>query len=243
MVNTGARFEDALKEAQALGYAEQNPTADISGADACRKICILSSLIFGFHVYPEMVRIEGVEKIALPDITFARAIGRRVKLLGRAVKVSDRQIYVSVAPYLIPADSPLATIDDVFNGIMVVGNAIDRVMFYGPGAGKLTTASAVVADVIDAAKHKRARKWMDWEEADPSRIANCRAVSHSFYVRLMSEDITAALEKAKGFLGVCVIEPRGRAARRVYRPIHTRRIVSRTSSLVWVTPCKQDNVL
>ena len=176
MIKAGLSFDDALKEAQALGYAEANPAADIDGEDACRKICILSSLAFGFHVYPDMVRIEGIKHIAPEDIAFGDAMKMKIKLLGRSQKISDGVIYVSVAPYLVPDTSPLATIDGVFNGIIVRGDSVGEVMFYGQGAGKYPTASAVVADVIDAAKHARARKWMDWEEGSPEHISNCRLV-------------------------------------------------------------------
>ncbi|MBR5519509.1 MAG: homoserine dehydrogenase [Clostridia bacterium] len=184
MIQAGLPFEDALKEAQALGYAEANPSADIHGDDACRKICILSALAFGTHVYPDMVKIEGIQNVALEDIALAEALGRKIKLLGRSKRLENDQLYISVSPYMIPATSPLATIDGVFNGIMVKGDSVDEVLFYGRGAGKLPTASAIVADVIDAAKHDRARKWMDWEPADAARIADCRQVEHEYCVRV-----------------------------------------------------------
>ena len=206
MIKAGLTFDAALKEAQALGYAEANPTADIQGDDACRKICILSALAFGFHVYPDMVRIEGIQHIAPEDIAFGDAIGRRIKLLGRSKRVENGQIYVSVAPYLISDKSPLATIDGVFNGIVVKGDAVDEVMFYGRGAGKMPTASAIVADVIDAVKHNRARKWMDWTEAKPERIADCRKVSHEYFVRIHADKPELVYEQAKTlFDGINVI--------------------------------------
>ena len=192
MIESGLSFEDALKEAQALGYAEANPSADIHGDDACRKICILSALAFGFHVYPDMVRIEGIQNIGAEDIEMADMLGRKIKLLGRAKRMEDDKIYLSVSPYMIPATSPLATINGVFNGIMVKGDSVDEVLFYGRGAGKLPTASAIVADVIDAAKHDRARKWMDWEPADHDRIADCRII-HSEITADVSDDCIAAI--------------------------------------------------
>ncbi len=201
MIQAGLRFDEALKEAQALGYAEANPSADIEGKDACRKICILSALAFGFHVYPESVRIEGIQNIAAEDITYASQLSCRIKLLGRAKKLENGQIYISVAPFLVPETSPLSSIDSVFNGIVVRGDSVNEVMFYGPGAGKLPTASAVVADVMDAAKHNRARKWMDWADADPSRIADCRQVAHRYYVRLHSEKPAEVLAQAKAIFG------------------------------------------
>ena len=201
MIEAGLTFDAALKEAQALGYAEANPTADIHGDDACRKICILSSLAFGFHVFPEYVRIEGIEHIRNEDIAYAEALGRRIKLLGRSLKTGSGKIYVSVAPYMLPLSSPLATIDNVFNGIMVVGDSVGEVMFYGRGAGKLPTASAVVADVIDAAKHTRARKWMDWSEGSRDRIADCRQVSHRYFVRVFSYSLDTVYAEAEKLFG------------------------------------------
>lgn len=201
MIKAGLTFDEALKEAQSLGYAEANPTADIEGDDACRKICILSALSFGFHVYPEMVRIEGIQYITPEDIAFGDAIGRKIKLLGRAKRLADDQIYVSVAPYLIPAECPLSTIDGVFNGIIVKGDSVGEVMFYGRGAGKLPTASAIVADVIDAAKHNRARKWMDWGDAEPNRIANCRKVEHAYFVRVQAQNLAEVYDAARDLFG------------------------------------------
>ena len=209
MIKAGLTFDEALKEAQALGYAEANPTADIQGDDACRKICILSALSFGFHIYPEMVKIEGIQHIAPEDIAFGDALGRKIKLLGRAKRLENEQIYISVAPYLIPNESPLATIDGVFNGIIVKGDSVDEVMFYGRGAGKLPTASAIVVDVIDAAKHQRARKWMDWGGAEPSRIADCRKVEHQYFVRFNAQEPEKAFAAARAVFGE--IEPIDRA--------------------------------
>lgn len=197
MIKAGLPFSEALQEAQDLGYAEADPSADIQGDDACRKICILASLAFGFHVYPESVRIEGIEQITSKDIAFGEAIDRKVKLLGRTLKIAENLIYISVAPYLVPETSPLATIEGVFNGIMVKGNLVDEVMFYGRGAGKMPTASAVIADIIDAAKHDRARKWMDWEEGFPSYVADCREVSHDYLVRIHASDLKYAHDAAK----------------------------------------------
>lgn len=205
MVTTGIGFNEALAEAQSLGYAEANPTADITGADACRKICILASLIYGFHVYPDMVRIEGIENVSALDIAFGSAIGRKLKLLGRAKRMDDGRLYITVSPFFIPEASPLATIDDVFNGIIVKGDAIDEVMFYGRGAGKYPTASAVVADVIDSVKHRRARKWLDWTEGSPDRIADCRSVPHDYLVRIESHDLNAEFLRAGQIFGA--IEP------------------------------------
>ncbi len=153
MIRAGLPFEVALKEAQDNGYAERNPSADIEGADACRKICILSALAFGRHVYPDQVPTQGITKITLSDVAFARSGDMKIKLLGRSIRREDDKICAYVAPHLVADESPLANVEDVFNAISVKGDAIGDVMFYGRGAGKLPTASAVVADVMDAAMH------------------------------------------------------------------------------------------
>ena len=158
MINEDMSFEDALALAQKLGYAERNPAADIEGHDACRKICILASLAYGKHVYPEQVHTEGITNISLADVKYADAWGGVIKLIGQVSKTPDGRLQSIVCPMLIPRDSQLANVDDVFNGIMVRGDATGDVVFYGKGAGKLPTASAGVADVIDCVKHLKARK-------------------------------------------------------------------------------------
>ncbi len=152
MEKEGRNYKDILKEAQDLGYAERNPDADVKGYDACRKIAILSSLAYGMHVNFEDIYTEGITKIRLEDFEYAKALNCQIKLLGVSRKVEDKA-YVMVAPMLISNTHPLSNVHDVFNAIFVHGNVIGDVMFYGSGAGKLPTASAVVADVVDAAKH------------------------------------------------------------------------------------------
>ena len=151
MIHNGVTFEDALRQAQVNGYAEKDPTADIEGHDACRKICILSDLAYGDKFDPDTVSCEGITKITLEDVANADKLGCVIKLLGRSVRCEDGTAYAYVAPHLIHKESPLAAVEDVFNAIMVDGNATGEVMFYGKGAGKLATASAVVADKIGRA--------------------------------------------------------------------------------------------
>ncbi|MDO5594005.1 MAG: homoserine dehydrogenase, partial [Eubacteriales bacterium] len=140
MIRGGLSFDDALKEAQEKGYAEADPTADIEGHDACRKICILSSLGFGRHIYPEQVPTEGITHITLSDVAYARSGGYKIKLLGRSIRrESDGKVCAFVAPHLVHEESPLANVEDVFNAIQVTGDSIGDVMFYGRGAGKLPT--------------------------------------------------------------------------------------------------------
>ena len=184
MIRAGLSFEAALKEAQEKGYAERDPSADIEGADACRKICILSALAFGRHIYPDQVPTEGITHITLADVAFARSAGMKIKLLGRAIRREDDKVCAYVAPHLVPDESPLANVEDVFNAISVKGDAIGDVMFYGRGAGKLPTASAVVADVIDAAKHLKSRKYITWEDGGPDAVYSIDEVKNRWYVRV-----------------------------------------------------------
>ena len=183
MIRAGLPFEDALKEAQANGYAERDPSADIEGADACRKICILASLAFGRHIYPDQVPTEGITHITLSDVAFARSGDMKIKLLGRAIRREDDKVCAYVAPHLVPDESPLANVEDVFNAISVKGDAIGDVMFYGRGAGKLPTASAVVADVMDAAKHLKTKKYISWAEGGPDAVYSIDEVKNRWYVR------------------------------------------------------------
>ncbi len=183
MIRAGLSFEAALKEAQDNGYAEQDPTADVEGYDACRKICILSSLAFGRHIYPEQVPAEGITGVTLGDIGYADSCGRKIKLLGRAIRRDDGKICAYVAPHLVEGSEPLASVEDVFNGIAVKGDAIGDVMFYGRGAGKLPTASAVVADVMDAAKHMKSRKYLEWGPGGEDLTVSPDTLASAWYVR------------------------------------------------------------
>ncbi|MBM6886415.1 homoserine dehydrogenase [Pseudoflavonifractor phocaeensis] len=183
MIRAGLSFDAALKEAQQNGYAEQDPTADIEGHDACRKICILASLAFGRHVYPRQVPTEGITGVTLSDVAYAESCGRKIKLLGRAMRRPDGKVCAYVAPHLVDQENPLAGVEDVFNAITVKGNAIGDVMFYGRGAGKLPTASAVVADVIDAARHKDEKKRMFWAEGGEDVTVSPAGLESAWYVR------------------------------------------------------------
>ena len=183
MIKGGLSFDAALKEAQANGYAEQDPTADIEGHDACRKICILASLAFGRHIYPRQVPAEGITGVTLSDVAWAEACGKKLKLLGRAIRQADGRVCAYVSPHLVDVENPLAGVEDVFNAIAVKGNAIGDVMFYGRGAGKLPTASAVVADVIDAAKHRDEKKRVFWAEGGEDTTVSPDGLASAWYVR------------------------------------------------------------
>lgn len=167
MVSGGISFQEALREAQEKGYAEADPTADVEGLDACRKLCILSDLAWGREVSPQQVSTQGISSLDLRDVAIASAAGYRVKLLGRATKLADGRLAAWVAPHLVPVSCPLATVDDVFNAIMIRGNAVGDAMFHGRGAGALPTASAVMGDVIDALDHREKRRDIHWGAGVP----------------------------------------------------------------------------
>lgn len=188
MINDSMSFEDALSLAQKLGYAEKDPTADVEGHDACRKICILASLAFGKHIYPSQVHTNGISHITLEDVSYARSWGGDVKLIASVKKLDDGRILPMVRPAFVPADNMLSSVDGVFNAVMVLGDGIDRVMFYGRGAGKLPTASAVVADMIDAVKASSTSVSQVWEDnAEASFIAPYKEDEVSMYIRVKGE--------------------------------------------------------
>ena len=163
MVRNGASFADALKAAQEKGYAEADPTADVEGIDAGRKTCILADLAFGKQVDPAVVPMEGISKLCLEDVDIAKNAGYRVKLLGRAIRLGEG-CSAYVAPHLIPVENPISGVEDVFNAVVVKGNATGEVMFYGRGAGELPTASACVADVMEVLQANPGREEISWEE-------------------------------------------------------------------------------
>lgn len=183
MFSEGASFEDALKEAQDLGYAERNPEADVEGHDACRKTAILASLATGKFVDYNNIPTEGITKISQTDVIMAEKIGYVIKLIGSAEIGADGKVSAIVAPRLVPKTSLLSDVDGVFNAIMVRGDSLGDVMFYGRGAGKLPTASAVVADVIDAAKHFHINKWVIWGEPETDMMTVPETVSYRYFVR------------------------------------------------------------
>lgn len=182
MEKNGAEFSDALLDAQKKGYAEADPTADVDGHDACRKISILASLAFGRHVYPDGVQSEGISAITTDDMRFASKLGYKIKLLGR-VRVFGDKLYIYVAPHLINNDHILAGVNGVLNGVVVRGNAVGDVVLCGAGAGKLPTASAVVADIIDSVKHLYARKWINWEDGEVDMLADPMQLETAWYIR------------------------------------------------------------
>ncbi len=191
MVHTGASFSDALAEAQAKGYAEADPTADVEGIDAGRKTCILADLAFGHQVDPAAVPMEGLSRLDLRDVEIARRAGFRVKLLGRALRLPEGRRTAYVAPHLLREEHPLANVEDVFNAVVVRGNATGEVMFYGKGAGELPTASACVADVMEALQASPCREEIGWSP-DTAGFADPLELTGRYYVRIRGSREDAA---------------------------------------------------
>lgn len=182
MAKEGVSFATALKEAQEKGYAERNPEADVEGFDACRKIAILTSLAYGMQVDHEDIYTEGITRITDVDISYAKEMGAAIKLLGIGKKVGHK-VYAMISPMLVNSDNPLFSVNDVFNGIFVRGNLLGDVMFYGAGAGKYPTASAVVSDVVDAVKHLGTNIMTIWS-SEKLELADYKDASRRFFVRV-----------------------------------------------------------
>ncbi len=193
MREEGLAFDEVLKDAQERGYAERNPAADIEGYDACRKIAILTSLAYGKNVNYEKIYTEGITGITDIDVAYAKALNRGIKLLGKSY-MKDGKVYARVAPEMIKQDNPLYPVNGVFNAILIRGNMLGDVMCYGMGAGKSPTASAVVSDVIDAAKHPGVNIPIIWSDEELSMGAKEDMVT-AFFVRVSAEDRDAAEEK------------------------------------------------
>ncbi len=189
MIKEQLDFETALKMAQELGYAEKDPTADVEGHDACRKICILGSLAYGKHIYPQNVHCSGISKITLDDVAYAENAGFAIKLIGSVKPAGDGKVSAIVCPRLVSKSNLLATVDGVYNAISVTGDGVGDVLFYGQGAGKLPTASAVVGDIIDCLKHKDRSVMISWEDChEEGYVVDYKSVETAMYVRINAEN-------------------------------------------------------
>lgn len=204
MCKEGLGFDEVLKEAQDLGYAERNPSADVDGFDACRKIAILTSLAYGKNVDFEDIYTEGITKISDVDFKYANKMGCSVKLFGSANKVND-DIFAMVAPVMIDNTNPLFNVEGVFNGILVNGNVLGDVMFYGSGAGKLPTASAVVSDMVEAIKNLNNNVEINWT-SEKLELADIKNSEKKFFVRIQGNAAERKEEIEKAFGRVSVIE-------------------------------------
>jgi homoserine dehydrogenase len=200
MKREGKNFDEALKEAQARGYAEADPSADIEGHDACRKIAILSSIAYNEFVDCNNIYTEGISKISLADMKYAESMNSTIKLIATSEKVGDK-IAARVSLAFVKSSNPLHNVENVFNAIIVKGDAIGDVMFYGRGAGKLPTASAVVADVIEIVKHWGTAGGYDWEVKNQDNITDINDTETRYFVRLKVKDESCAKEAVDRVFG------------------------------------------
>lgn len=211
MEREGADYAEVLKEAQALGYAEQDPSADVEGYDTCRKISILASLMLGKTVNFEQVYTEGITKVTADDFAYASAAGYTIKLLGTAKALDGAyegeagkpEVSVKVSSYLVPVNHPIALVNDVMNGVFVTGNMVGETMYYGSGAGKLPTASAVVADIAECAKHVGENIKVFWD-AEEAKIADYLETETAFYVRTTADAADAVFEQYPDAMNIIV---------------------------------------
>lgn len=192
MDKEGADFAEVLKEAQEKGYAERNPEADVEGYDACRKIAILSSLMCGKNVKYKDIYTEGITKISAADFLYAKQMNKSVKLLAMS-RETEEGFFAMVAPFMISKEHPLYSVSDVFNAVYVHGNMLGDSMYYGRGAGKLPTASAVVSDVVDCARHQGKSIMCFWDNEN-IKVENVENSKRKFFVRVSADKKTEAME-------------------------------------------------
>lgn len=202
MTEKGCEFDEVLKEAQAKGYAEADPTADIEGHDACRKIAILTSMICGKQVDFEQIHCEGITRVSATDIRYAKAMGRKIKLLASSW-LKDGKYTAMVSPVMVAAEHPLYNVDDVFNAVFVHGNMLDDAMFYGRGAGALPTASAVVADIVDIVKNADRHISIEWS-SEKAELGDYKEAEFQYFVRAKAS--VAEAEAAFGPIA-CIFIP------------------------------------
>ena len=209
MIYDQKSFDEALAQAQSLGYAEKDPSADVDGHDAPRKLCILGSLAFGKHIYPEYIHCSGIREITLDDVEYAENAGYAIKLIG-LIENTESGIVATVCPRLVSINNPLSGVNDVFNAIMVTGDAVGEVLFYGRGAGKLPTASAVVGDIIDAVKHKgKEIISLNWSDSDSRDfIRRYKTAPVRIYARIRAVNADRLKELITGLFGYVDFIPR-----------------------------------
>lgn len=209
MIYDQKSFDEALAQAQSLGYAEKDPSADVDGHDATRKLCILGSLAFGKHIYPEYVHRSGIREITLDDVEYAENAGYAIKLIG-LIENTETGIVATVCPRLVSINNPLSGVNDVYNAIMVTGDAVGDVLFYGRGAGKLPTASAVVGDIIDAVKHRgKEIISLNWSDSDSRDfIRRYKTASVRVYARIRAVNADRLKELITGLFGYVDFIPR-----------------------------------
>lgn len=198
MIQCGQDFDTALRDAQRLGYAEADPTADVEGIDSLRKLCILVDLCFGSNLPPEKVKTVGIRSVSAEDAAAADALGYAIKLIAHAKRVDGDRFMAVVCPHLVPKASLLGNVSGVMNAVAVRGNAVGETLFYGAGAGRMPTASAMVADMIDTMRRGSGRKFIDWEPERPELLVDAAEVPTRWYVRTAAgSTITDALIRAE----------------------------------------------
>ena len=195
MAQCGQGFDEALADAQRLGYAEADPTADVEGIDACRKICILADLSFGHNIPPAKVKTQGITCVSGIDSAFAEEFGCSIKLLGHTVQDDAGMVTTFVAPHLVPKSALLANVNGVMNAVVVRGDSVGECLFYGAGAGRYPTASAMVGDMMDCVRHSEGCRYIDWGEEKPELQADSDALPSRWYVRFKGDAIEAQAER------------------------------------------------
>ena len=203
MIQCGQDFDLALADAQRMGYAEADPSADVDGIDAMRKLCILSDLCFGSNVPPERVPTEGIRNVTVDDALLAERLGYVVKLLAHAKRLDGERFTAYVAPHLVPRDHMLASVHGVMNAVAVRGNAVGETLFYGAGAGRMPTASAMVADILDTFRRGNGRKFIDWGPEIPERFVDPDTVPSRWFVRYSGGCVSAFSEECISDNGFC----------------------------------------
>ena len=207
MINEKMSFDSALKIAQEKGYAEKDPTADVEGLDAGRKTCILASIAYGHHIFPEEIHTEGIRSITLEDAAYAASKGYKIKLLGKADKLKNGKIGAIVCPFFVNDNSMIAGVNGVYNAISITGDSVGDVLLYGQGAGKEATASAVVGDVMECARLKKNEKHYFWDKHEDGIIEDHMLYETALYIRGYSKDAkTALINIREAFGGVTVLE-------------------------------------
>ena len=206
MFSFGADYSEALSDAQKLGYAERDPSADVLGWDACRKIAILSSLVWGKTLKPSEIPTEGIDKITSDDVKIAEQCGFSIKLLPRAKRLENGKIFAKVSPALVKKDSPLSGVNDVFNAVLIDAETTGEVLFYGKGAGKMPTASSVIADIIECAKSEDNIKTVFWEDGAQGAFAGKDSVPEKYFIRT-DFDVSAVVPGAEKIAENAFITP------------------------------------
>lgn len=204
MIKEGVSFEEALSEAQQLGYAEKDPTADVDGIDAVRKISILASLCFGKHLYSDDVYCEGIRRVTLADVAYAEKFGCVIKLVARAEKLENEKVFAMVSPCLVKKTNMLSGANDVFNACLVDGDMTGEVLMYGKGAGSEATASAVVGDIIDCCDNSEKRKTFGWKDTDEEILSDYTQKETALYVRCTVSDKPEVCRRLKSIFGKVV---------------------------------------